>query len=90
MPNLCANGSVGRASPCQGEGRGFESRFALFIKPQSSWVIQDSEVFFVISYLLTLSVILSYYVALLKDKIKLLKPNLPICKILGINQLDKF
>ncbi len=26
---ICASGSVGRASPCQGEGRGFESRLAL-------------------------------------------------------------
>ncbi len=27
--NKCANGSVGGAPPCQGGGRGFESRFAL-------------------------------------------------------------
>ena len=31
--NLCASGSVGGARPCQGRGRGFESRLALsFIK----------------------------------------------------------
>ena len=30
---LCGNSSVGRAQPCQGWGRGFESRFPLnFIK----------------------------------------------------------
>ena len=28
--NLCASGSVGGARPCQGRGRGFESRLALF------------------------------------------------------------
>ena len=26
---LCENSSVGRARPCQGRGRGFESRFSL-------------------------------------------------------------
>ena len=26
---LCGNSSVGRAQPCQGWGRGFESRFPL-------------------------------------------------------------
>ena len=26
---LCGSGSVGRAPPCQGEGRGFESRLPL-------------------------------------------------------------
>ena len=29
-PLLCASGSVGGARPCQGRGRGFESRLALF------------------------------------------------------------
>ena len=29
--NLCASGSVGGARPCQGRGRGFESRLALFL-----------------------------------------------------------
>ena len=29
---ICANGSVGRARPCQGRGRGFEPRFALSFK----------------------------------------------------------
>ena len=28
---LCASGSVGGARPCQGRGRGFESRLALFL-----------------------------------------------------------
>ena len=28
--NICASGSVGGARPCQGRGRGFESRLALF------------------------------------------------------------
>ncbi len=28
--NKCASGSVGRARPCQGRGRGFEPRLALF------------------------------------------------------------
>ncbi len=29
--NKCASGSVGRARPCQGRGRGFEPRLALFL-----------------------------------------------------------
>ena len=29
----CASGSVGGARPCQGRGRGFESRLALFVCP---------------------------------------------------------
>ena len=29
---LCASGSVGGARPCQGRGRGFESRLALFTR----------------------------------------------------------
>ena len=41
-PN-CGNSSVGRARPCQGRGRGFESRFPL--KEKTS----DKEVFFLIS-----------------------------------------
>ena len=28
---VCASGSVGGARPCQGRGRGFESRLALFL-----------------------------------------------------------
>jgi len=31
----CGNSSVGRAQPCQGWGRGFESRFPLFPRPPS-------------------------------------------------------
>ena len=29
LSNICASGSVGGARPCQGRGRGFESRLAL-------------------------------------------------------------
>jgi hypothetical protein len=29
LKNKCENSSVGRARPCQGRGRGFESRFSL-------------------------------------------------------------
>ena len=29
--HICASGSVGGARPCQGRGRGFESRLALFL-----------------------------------------------------------
>ncbi len=29
---MCENSSVGRAQPCQGWGREFESRFSLWIK----------------------------------------------------------
>ena len=37
--NLCASGSVGGARPCQGRGRGFESRLALsFIKKDIRWM----------------------------------------------------
>ena len=32
----CASGSVGGARPCQGRGRGFESRLALFFFPVNS------------------------------------------------------
>ena len=37
--NLCASGSVGGARPCQGRGRGFESRLALsFNKKDIRWM----------------------------------------------------
>ena len=37
--NLCASGSVGGARPCQGRGRGFESRLALsFNKKGIRWM----------------------------------------------------
>ena len=29
QPKLCESSSVGRARPCQGRGRGFESRLSL-------------------------------------------------------------
>ena len=35
----CGNSSVDRASPCQGEGRGFEPRFPLHIKKEP-WFIK--------------------------------------------------
>jgi hypothetical protein len=35
-PGSCGRGSVGRASPCQGEGRGFESRRPLGRRPRAS------------------------------------------------------
>ena len=40
-PALCASGSVGGARPCQGRGRGFESRLALSKKHKkmvSGWI----------------------------------------------------
>ena len=40
-PALCASGSVGGARPCQGRGRGFESRLALSKKHKkmvSDWI----------------------------------------------------
>ena len=33
----CENSSVGRAQPCQGWGRGFESRFSL--KEETIWAL---------------------------------------------------
>ena len=36
----CASGSVGGARPCQGRGRGFESRLALFLFSQRERVIR--------------------------------------------------
>lgn len=47
--NLCASGSVGGARPCQGRGRGFESRLALFlfmVNPLQMWFLQG--VFFIL------------------------------------------
>ena len=35
--NRCENSSVGRARPCQGRGRGFESRFSLSRKRMLEW-----------------------------------------------------
>ena len=36
-PATCGSGSVGRASPCQGEGRGFEPRLPLQIFSNNSY-----------------------------------------------------
>ena len=37
---ICGNSSVGRAQPCQGWGREFESRFPLqFYNPPTWWII---------------------------------------------------
>ncbi len=41
---ICASGSVGGARPCQGRGRGFESRLALFCCKK----IRKSRTFFVL------------------------------------------
>ena len=46
---VCASGSVGGARPCQGRGRGFESRLALFlfmVNPLQMWFLQG--VFFIL------------------------------------------
>ena len=45
--SLCENSSVGRARPCQGRGRGFESRFSLHSRsltqlPNFSFFIKES------------------------------------------------
>ena len=34
---ICENSSVGRARPCQGRGREFESRFSLFLRRPGWW-----------------------------------------------------
>ena len=34
---VCASGSVGGVRPCQGRGRGFESRLALFFILEVLW-----------------------------------------------------
>ena len=39
---ICENSSVGRARPCQGRGRGFESRFSLKYPSLQDPGIQDS------------------------------------------------
>ena len=36
-PVYCENSSVGRARPCQGRGRGFESRFSLSVARMVEW-----------------------------------------------------
>ena len=36
LHNIRENSSVGRAQPCQGWGRGFESRFSLSFNPRIS------------------------------------------------------
>ena len=49
----------GGAPPCQGGGRGFESRLALFYYIIRSLKLQDFRLFFVLSYLLIFSIISS-------------------------------
>ena len=45
LHRICENSSVGRARPCQGRGRGFESRFSLnFLKQRAK---RASFVFFI-------------------------------------------
>ncbi len=38
------NSSVGRAQPCQGWGRGFESRFSLYFRQYKLYVIEHVRV----------------------------------------------
>ena len=40
-PDICASGSVGGARPCQGRGRGFESRLALFLFSFPAYLVID-------------------------------------------------
>ena len=39
---VCGNSSVGRAQPCQGWGRGFESRFPLCLQVGFAVVLQHA------------------------------------------------
>ena len=43
---ICASGSVGGARPCQGRGRGFESRLALFYLWQETLIYKFSCFFY--------------------------------------------
>ena len=43
---LCGNSSVGRASPCQGGGREFESRFPLHIMIAILALVKQCEIFY--------------------------------------------
>ena len=43
----CASGSVGGARPCQGRGRGFESRLALLVKEAETVINSGLRYFFV-------------------------------------------
>ena len=46
--NLCASGSVGGARPCQGRGRGFESRLALLLIVAEALILQGFRSFYVV------------------------------------------
>ncbi len=46
--NKCGSSSAGRASPCQGEGRGFESRLPLKITPDAG--VNTIGIFFVATF----------------------------------------
>ena len=43
---VSASGSVGGVRPCQGRGRGFESRLALFLFTAETWVLSGVQLFF--------------------------------------------
>ena len=45
MPLLRASGSVGGARPCQGRGRGFESRLALVLRGAENLINRGSAFF---------------------------------------------
>ena len=45
MLQKCASGSVGGARPCQGRGRGFESRLALFFISAEALIYQGFRIF---------------------------------------------
>ena len=44
----CASGSVGGARPCQGRGRGFESRLALLLIVAEALILQGFRSFYVV------------------------------------------
>ena len=45
---ICASGSVGGARPCQGRGRGFESRLALLLIVAEALILQGFRSFYVV------------------------------------------
>ena len=47
---ICASGSVGGARPCQGRGRGFESRLALFFILWEALIYRGSHFSFLIIF----------------------------------------
>ncbi len=51
----CASGSVGGARPCQGRGRGFESRLALFYFVRRTDIFERCPSFFVLHFYLCIN-----------------------------------